>query len=154
MSQPVPALIRQATLADVDNIARFQLQMAMETENKSLEMDVVRTAVQAVIRDASKGFYLVAVAEKQVVASLLMTTEWSDWRNGDIWYIQSVFVENEFRGHGIFRKMYDQVVELAKQHDVLFLRLYVEVENKRAQQVYEALGMKRMPHYLYDMPVG
>ena len=146
-------LKRHASLADADAIARYQLQLAMESENKSLDFHVVKTAVEAVFDDATKGFYLVADVEDRTVGSLLMTTEWSDWRNGDIWYIQSVFVEREFRGQGIFRKMYDRVVEMARQQEVLFLRLYVEVENEHAQQVYEALGMKRMPHYMYDVRV-
>ena len=127
--------------------------MAMESENKALDFHVVKTAVRAVFDDAAKGFYLVADVEDRMVGSLLMTTEWSDWRNGDIWYIQSVFVEREFRGRRIFRKMYDRVVEMARQQGVLFLRLYVEVENEHAQQVYEALGMKRMPYYMYDVRV-
>ena len=146
-------LVRSAKLTDADVIAEFQIKMAMETENKTLDFQVVRAAVQAVFQDTSKGFYLVASIDQQVIGSLLVTTEWSDWRNGDIWYFQSVFIVHEFRGQGIFRKMYDQVHDMAKQHGVPFLRLYVETENKHAQQVYQSLGMKRMPHYLYDVRV-
>ena len=97
---------------------------------------------------------MVAEINDRVVGSLMITTEWSDWRNSDMWYFQSVFVQPEFRGQGIFRGMYDHVLKLANQHDVLYVRLYVEVENERAQNVYESLGMKRMPYYMYDIRVG
>ena len=88
-----------------------------------------------------------------VIGSLLVTTEWSDWRNHDIWYIQSVFVVKPARGQGAFRLLYQKVVELAKEQGVKMIRLYVETENEGAQKVYESLGMKRMPYFMYDISV-
>lgn len=147
-------IIRRASRLDAEFIADFQVQMARETEDKPLDLELVTAAVKKVFEDPAKGFYLVAEINDRVVGSLMITTEWSDWRNSDMWYFQSVFVQPEFRGQGIFRGMYDHVLKLANQHDVLYVRLYVEVENERAQNVYESLGMKRMPYYMYDIRVG
>ena len=147
------ATIRKATIDDVDSIAGFQLAMAMETENKSLDPTIVEPAVRAVFEDPSRGFYLVGEVDGRVVGSLMITYEWSDWRNCNMWYIQSLFVEANHRGQGIFKKLYQQVIDLAKNDDVMFVRLYVEVENERAQKVYESLGMKRMPYHMYDVKI-
>ena len=147
------ATIRKATIDDVDLIAGFQLAMAMETENKSLDPTIVEPAVRAVFEDPSRGFYLVGEVDGRVVGSLMITYEWSDWRNCNMWYIQSLFVEANHRGQGIFKKLYQQVIDLAKNDDVMFVRLYVEVENERAQKVYESLGMKRMPYHMYDVKI-
>ena len=147
------ANIREATIDDAPSIARFQVAMAMETENKQLEPAIVEAAVRAVFEDASRGFYLVGEVDGNVVGSLLVTYEWSDWRNCNMWYIQSLFVEANHRGQGVFKNLYQQVIERAKSNDVMFVRLYVEVENERAQRVYESLGMKRMPYYMYDVKI-
>ena len=145
--------IRPARVEDAEAIAQFQCAMAAETEDKQLEPATVLAAVQAALGDASKGFYLVAEQGDQVVGSLLITDEWSDWRNSYLWYIQSVYIEPDHRGQGIFRQLYDEVYQLAVKKNVLFIRLYVETENHRAQKVYESLGMKRMPYYMYDVRV-
>lgn len=145
--------IREASIDDAMSIAGFQIAMALETEDKTLDPEIVDPAVRAVFSDPSKGFYLVGEIDDCVVGSLLITYEWSDWRNCNMWYIQSLFVEKEYRGQGVFKKMYKQVVELARQEDVMFVRLYVEVDNEPAQKVYQSLGMKRMPYYMYDVRV-
>lgn len=147
------ANIREATIEDAPSIAGFQIAMALETENKQLDPSIVEQAVQAVFEDASRGFYLVGEVNGDVVGSLLITYEWSDWRNCDMWYIQSLFVEANHRGQGVFKKLYRQVIDLAKSKNVMFVRLYVEFENELAQKVYESLGMKRMPYYMYDVKV-
>ena len=147
------ANIREATIEDAPSIAGFQIAMALETENKQLDPSIVEQAVQAVFEDASRGFYLVGEVNGVVVGSLLITYEWSDWRNCDMWYIQSLFVEANHRGQGVFKKLYRQVIDLAKSKNVMFVRLYVEFENELAQKVYESLGMKRMPYYMYDVKV-
>ena len=144
-------LIRAATPDDALDIAQFQIDMALETEDTKLDPETVRTAVKKVFDDPQKGFYLVGVHDGEVVSSLMITFEWSDWRNSNLWWIQSVFVKPDVRGRGVFRQMYQRVMELARQNDVMFVRLYVEVENERAQRVYESLGMKRMPYYVYDV---
>ena len=152
MSQP-EILVRDGELSDAPTIANFQIRMAMETEEKTLLPEVVQPAVEAVFSDSGKGQYLVAVSDSQVVGSLLITYEWSDWRNCHMWYIQSVYVHPDFRGQGIFGKLYDEVIARAKSDGAMFVRLYVEVENERAQKTYEKLGMKRMPYYMYDVKV-
>ena len=146
--------IRAGQPKDIDVIAQFQIAMALETEDMVLDPEVVLPGVSAVFEDASKGFYIVAEAAGNVVGSLLITFEWSDWRNSNMWYIQSVFVTKPARGHGIFKAMYRDVVARAKEKSVMYIRLYVETENERAQKVYESLGMKRMPYFMYDAKIG
>ncbi|MEM7785935.1 MAG: GNAT family N-acetyltransferase [Planctomycetota bacterium] len=146
--------IRMGNGEDASAIAEFQLAMAWETEDKKLDLNVVQSAVRKVFQDATKGFYIVAESNAQVVAGLLITKEWSDWRDTDIWYIQSVYVVNEFRGQGIYKAMYRRIVELAKENDVKHIRLYVETDNEKAQKVYEAMGMKKLPYLMYDAKVA
>lgn len=145
--------IRYATAKDAQSIADFQVAMALETENKKLDSDNVLIAVKSVFDDSQKGFYLVAEVDGQVVGSLMITYEWSDWRNGNMWYIQSVFVMSPHRGKGLFTAMYHKVMELAKSENATYVRLYVETENEVAQKAYEKLGMKRMPYFMYDVKV-
>ena len=145
--------IRPGERADAESIARFQCLMALETENKTLDMATVLPAVKAVFTDRSKGFYLVTEIDGKVIGSLMVTYEWSDWRNCNMWYIQSLYVDADFRGQGAFRGLYRRVLELARESNAMFVRLYVEVDNERAQKTYEKLGMKRMPYYLYDVKV-
>ncbi len=149
----MPFKIRSAHPEDANSIAKFQVAMALETENKQLDEDNVKQAVDAVFDDPGKGFYIVGESAGNVVSSLLITYEWSDWRNSNLWYIQSVFVVEEVRGQGIFKSMYNFVMDMAKSEQIMFVRLYVELENEAAQKVYESLGMKRMPYYMYDVKV-
>lgn len=143
--------IRDATINDAEKIAQFQIDMALETEDKKLDPATVLSAVRSVFTDPQKGVYFVGDDNGKVVSSLMITYEWSDWRNSNLWWIQSVFVDVEFRGQGIFKSMYQRVIELAKENNVMFVRLYVETDNERAQKVYTSLGMKRMPYYMYDV---
>ncbi len=149
--QPMNIEIRKASLVDSLRIAQFQVNMAKETESKDLDITIVQRAVEKVFDDRSKGFYVVASHCDNVVGSLMITYEWSDWRDTNMWYIQSVFIEREFRGRKIFSQMFDFVKRLAESDDVKVIRLYVEQENERAQKVYEKLGMKRMPYFMYDI---
>ena len=147
-------LIRHAVIADAQSIADFQVAMALETENKILDANKVIEAVSAVFSDPQKGFYLVANVDDVVVGSLMITYEWSDWRNCNMWYIQSVYVSPDHRGKGLFSKLYHRVIELAKEAKAMYVRLYVETENEVAQRTYEKLGMKRMPYFMYDVKVA
>jgi GNAT superfamily N-acetyltransferase len=146
----VEFLIRLASVADADAIARFQFEMAWETEAKRLDSATVPAGVRAVFADPSRGAYWVAESGGEVIASLLVTREWSDWRNTDIWYIQSVFVCGPFRGQGCFGQMYQAVVDQARTQGVKVVRLYVETDNQRAQSVYRKLGMKPLPYHMYQ----
>ena len=134
-------LIRSATASDDAIIAQFNARMALETEHLTLDDATVSEGVRAVLADGNKGKYFVAEICGRVIGQLLLTHEWSDWRNGDIWWIQSVYVDPEFRGRGIFGKMYRHVERAAREQGVRGLRLYVEKHNEAAKKVYERLGM-------------
>jgi len=143
-------LIRKAVPSDAPSIVDFQLRMALETEDMKLVPEIVTKGVDAVFDDLSKGQYYVAVADGRVIASLLITYEWSDWRNCNVWWFQSVYVIPEFRRKGVFRKMYSHIRELAVQQEIAGLRLYVETKNSKAQKTYEALGMSSEHYAFYE----
>jgi GNAT superfamily N-acetyltransferase len=140
--------IRPATIADLQLLIDNNQAMALETENRVLEDAVLRLGVSAVLNDPAKGFYLIAAIEGRLVGSLMITSEWSDWRNGEMWWYQSVYVLPEYRAKGVFKAMFQNILDLARNSNVKELRLYVERDNIRAQKVYEALGMA---HSHYDM---
>jgi GNAT superfamily N-acetyltransferase len=147
--------IREAKLGDTAIIADFNARMALETEQRRLDIDRVRDGVQALLSDPAKGAYFIAEVEADgattIVGQLLITYEWSDWRNGNFWWIQSVYVEEKFRGQGIFRELYNYVDQLAKSRkDVCGLRLYVDAHNHSARKTYERLGMKRTNYELFE----
>ncbi len=143
--------IRFATAEDADTIARFNQAMAMETENKVLAGEVIGTGVRTLMQNPRDGFYVVAVVEGVIAASLLVTSEWSDWRNGFFWWIQSVYVDKTYRRRGLYSAMYRFVKnEAAQRTDICGFRLYVEQENASAQQTYEYLGMERTAYILYE----
>lgn len=143
--------IRPATPADIAILARFNRAMALETENKTLDPDTVRQGVANLLNQTTAGFYLIAEIEGVVVGGLLITYEWSDWRNGNFWWLQSVYVEPAHRQRGVFRALYQHVHHLAHQRDdVCGLRLYVERENQRAQETYRRLGMQATPYDIYE----
>ena len=143
-------LIRQAIPGDAQVIIGFQQKMAWETENISLPAETVTKGVYAVFADPLKGKYFVAETDGKVVASLLITYEWSDWRNRNVWWFQSVYVQPEFRRQGIFRKMFTFIRNKAEEEEAAGLRLYVETNNARAKETYEALGMKTGHYSFYE----
>jgi ribosomal protein S18 acetylase RimI-like enzyme len=139
--------IRLATPADAGVLIEFNAAMALETEGKELLPDVIGAGVRSLLGNPAAGFYLLA-EEDSAVGSLMITKEWSDWRNGTFWWIQSVYVRPQFRRQGVYKNLYRHVQELAsKDPAVCGFRLYVERENERAQATYSALGMKQT-HYL------
>jgi GNAT superfamily N-acetyltransferase len=143
-------IIRTANPSDAPSIIDFQVKMAWETEQFELNPEIVTCGVQAVFEDPSRGRYYVAEDSGEVVASLLITNEWSDWRNCNVWWFQSVFVTPSYRRQGIFRKMYQYIRTLAEEQNIAGLRLYVETKNKRAQETYEALGMSSEHYSFYE----
>jgi ribosomal protein S18 acetylase RimI-like enzyme len=144
--------IRQAGLADRTIIAEFNLLLAKESEGLSLEPACVQAGVDAVLKDPAKGVYYVAEAGGAVIGQTMITYEWSDWRNGNLWWIQSVYVKPEFRGQGVFRRLFEHVRALASQQkDVPALRLYVHEDNKRACRSYEKLGMSRTKYEVFEI---
>jgi GNAT superfamily N-acetyltransferase len=143
--------IREAAPADVAVIAQFNARMALETEQLTLDRPRLLRGVEAVVRDPAKGRYYVAVAAGGVVGQLMVTTEWSDWRNGTFWWIQSVYVEARARNQGVFRALYRHVRDLARSRgDVCGLRLYVEQGNRRAQRTYLSLGMTETRYQMLE----
>jgi GNAT superfamily N-acetyltransferase len=144
--------IREARPADATVIADFNSRLAWETEQRRLASATVRRGVAALLGDPAKGTYFVAEVEGRVVGQLLITYEWSDWRNGNFWWIQSVYVAADFRQGGVFRALYEQVRQQARdRHDVCGLRLYVEHNNGPAQRAYEKLGMARAHYDIFEM---
>jgi ribosomal protein S18 acetylase RimI-like enzyme len=142
--------IRKATPTDSSVIIDFQQKMAWETEQMTLVPETISKGVNAVFNDSSRGQYWVAEEKNQIVASLLITYEWSDWRNCNVWWIQSVYVLPGFRRTGIFRSMYQHIKNEAGKEGIPGLRLYVEANNTRAQQTYEALGMNGQHYRFYE----
>jgi len=122
----------------------------METEGMELDSDVVTEGVMALFDDAGKGQYFVAEEQDTVVASLMITYEWSDWRNANIWWFQSVYVIPGYRRKGVFRMMYDHVKKEGMEQGIAGLRLYVESENIRAQKTYEAMGMNGQHYRMFE----
>jgi GNAT superfamily N-acetyltransferase len=146
-----PAItIRQALAADAGIIRDFQKAMAMETEGLTLNHDILTRGVEAVFIDRTRGRYFVAESGDTIIASLLITYEWSDWRNSNVWWFQSVYVIPEFRRKGVFTMMYDYIRGEAIREGVAGLRLYVETTNRRAHKTYKAMGMNGSHYKMYE----
>ncbi len=151
--EPRTIMVRDATPEDIDALAGHIRRMAAESEGKALDPDVVDRGLRRALSDPEgTGRYLVAEAgHAEVVASLMISKEWSDWRAAWYWWIQSVYVEPDRRGQGIYEQMYAHVKELARQTgEVHAIRLYVEKDNTRAQRVYERNGMHRDDYLVYE----
>ena len=143
-------IIRPATRADIPALAAWNAAMAWETEAKRLDPEVLVRGVAGVFDEPRRGFYLVAERGGVAVGGLLVTYEWSDWRDGDFWWIQSVYVEPSARRGGVFRALHEAVVHRAREAGAVGVRLYVETENHRAQATYEGLGMQRCHYFMYE----
>lgn len=143
--------IRPGLLFDIDVIADYQVKMAWETEQLKLDPPTVNKGVAAVFDDPSKGKYWLAEVNGDVVGCLLTVPEWSDWRNGTVLWIHSVYVKPDFRKHGVFRKLYSHLRTMVEgSNDLRGLRLYVEKANHTAQKVYESLDMSGEHYHLYE----
>jgi GNAT superfamily N-acetyltransferase len=139
----MPLAIRRAGPADTAVVAEFNRLLASETEGKTLDRTVLSRGVARLLADAARGFYLVAEADGQVVGQVMATFEWSDWRDGWFWWVQSVYVRDGYRRQGVFRALFAEMVRRAREAgDVIGLRLYVENQNTRAQATYEDLGLR------------
>lgn len=134
-------MIREARRDDAEALVAGNLAMAEETEGLRLDPEVLRAGVRAVLEGRAAGRYYVAEEAGRVVAQLMITHEWSDWRNRDVWWIQSVYVWPEARARGRYRALYEHVLEQARAAGAGGVRLYVDTRNQRAQSVYTALGM-------------
>ena len=134
--------IRKAQLSDCNTIVRFQEAIAWETESLKLDRDTVRNGVNSVLNNEALGIYYVAVINNGVAGSLLTTYEWSDWRNGTVIWIQSVYVNPAYRKKGIYKALYNHIKSMVEKDESLIgIRLYVDESNRSAHEVYTRLGM-------------
>lgn len=142
---------RLASLDDAPQLVEFNRAMARETEDIDLDPDTVTAGVRGLFDNPERGFYVVAQTGDRLAGALMITYEWSDWRDGMFWWIQSVYVRLECRRRGVYRSLYDFVLDLAgARSEVCGLRLYVERDNQRAQQTYRSLGMSPTPYLVYE----
>ena len=143
--------VRSAEDRDLETLAKFNIALAWETEQKRLELPVVTAGLQTLLKDSRHGFYTVAEVAGEVVGCIMITYEWSDWRCGSFWWIQSVYVSPEFRRQGIFSKLYEFLKEKAShEENVCGFRLYVEHSNLAGQSTYAGVGMKETSYKFYE----
>ncbi|MGH7228346.1 MAG: GNAT family N-acetyltransferase [Nitrospiraceae bacterium] len=148
-------IVRLARPGDVDALVNFSAAMAIETEGRTLDRERLRRGTLAVLTSPARGFYLVAELPEGsmtvVVGQLLVTYEWSDWRNATFWWIQSVYVHPNWRRHGVYRRMHESVLAQARaQEEVCGVRLYVEASNTVAQTVYRRVGLSPSPYQVFE----
>jgi ribosomal protein S18 acetylase RimI-like enzyme len=147
----MPLTVRRATPADAPHLVEYNRRMALETEGKALDPAVLAAGVAAVLADPHKGAYYVAADRADLVGQLMLTWEWSDWRNAWVWWIQSVYVRADWRRRGVFGALYAHVYEAARREpQVVGLRLYVERDNRAAQATYQKLGMREANYLLFE----
>ncbi len=146
--------IREARMDDLDTIVKFNYNLAKETEGKELDMDVLTKGVKALLLDERKGKYHVYTVFDKVVAQIMYTYEWSDWRNGNFLWIQSVYVDKEYRRKGIFNYLFNYIKNICdKDENIVGMRLYVEKENINAKATYESLNMYECDYNMYEYEV-
>jgi len=155
MTQNGSVEVRMASRDDLDVLVNFSAAMAMETEGRRLDRDRLRCGVHAVLESTERGFYVVSerhdFGSRTVVGQLLVTYEWSDWRNATFWWIQSVYVHTPWRRQGVYRRMHRHVVNMAHaRQDVCGVRLYVEEHNEAAQQVYRQVGLMPTGYLVFE----
>jgi ribosomal protein S18 acetylase RimI-like enzyme len=147
--------IRTGQLRDAETLALFNCAMALETENKTLDKPTVLRGVERLINNPTLGFYLVGGYDNQIHGSLMITYEWTDWRDGVFWWIQSVYIEPAHRRKGLFRALFHHVWDMAvNTDDVRGVRLYVEKNNATARRTYEMLKMQETVYRLYERLIG
>lgn len=140
---------------DIDHLIEFNLRMANETECRRLDRETLTLGIKEVLRDAARGFYLVAEIDGVVCGCLMVTTEWSDWRNGEFWWIQSVYVSPEFRRQGVFRSLYAEAMSRARNaFQVCGCRLYVDRDNVQAQATYRRIGLRETRYKMFEELFG
>lgn len=150
MSADSALTFRLATLGDATLLALYAQAMALETEDKALDPETIHLGTEAVLKDPWKGFYLIAEDAGLYAGSLLVTFEWSDWRNGTIWWIQSVYVSPSWRGRGAYQALHCEVERRVQAAGAVGLRLYVVADNDRARRAYEKVGMTGGHYVVYE----
>ncbi|MCG9754874.1 GNAT family N-acetyltransferase [Shewanella insulae] len=143
--------IRKGQQSDLTALVQFNQAMANETEGLSLDQQTLTQGVQTLLENPARGFYLVAEEAGEILGSLMVTYEWSDWRAKDYYWIQSVYIRPQNRRQGIYAKLYQAVKQVAEDNGgAASFRLYVEQDNLKAQKTYEALGMKQSYYLMYE----
>ncbi len=145
--------IRLAEPRDLESLVTYNMALASETEGRQLEQSLLQSGVESVLADSSKGFYVVMEhrLSGQTIGQMLITFEWSDWRNAVFWWLQSVYVHKEWRRQGVFKALYDYVLAEGKRRgNVAGIRLYVEQDNTVAQAVYRHLGLSAAPYKVFE----
>lgn len=143
--------IRRATIDDVNIIAEYNYNLAFETEDKKLNMEILEEGVRNLIKDENKGIYHVCEIDGKIIGQIMYTFEWSDWRNGTFLWVQSVYVNKNYRGKGVFKSLYNHIKSMCDSDDnICGIRLYVERENYVAQKTYSSLGMKECNYHIYE----
>ena len=145
-------VIRTFTKADIPVIANFQQRLAEETENVTLDRNKLVKGIEAMLSDPNRGTYYLAELDGQVVGCHSITFEWSDWRNGMVWWLQSLYVIESQRKNGVFKKMFEHLQRtINNDPNIVGLRLYVDKTNTRAQQVYQAMGMNGEHYSVFEL---
>lgn len=142
--------IRKAKLSDAEAIAKHNVLLAKESEGISLSYDLVFNAVKSLISNKEKGFYIVGEENKKIIGQMMITFEWSDWKNTTIWWMQSVYVQKQWRTKGVFSKLFEYIQQQALQSQIQILRLYVHENNAVAQKVYQQIGMEKQPYLIFE----
>ncbi len=142
--------IRRAALSDWETVAEYNFRLAAETEDTVLDRDVLALGVQAALADAGKGLYFVAEAGGEIIGQAMVTFEWSDWRNGAIWWFQSVYVRADWRRRGVFRRLYEAIFQAGRDTGAVEFRLYAVATNEPALATYRSLRMKHTPYIVME----
>ena len=146
--------IRRATLIDAERIAQNNVKLADEIENMHVNYAAALSGTKTLLQNNDKGFYLVAEEEQSLIGQMMITYEWSDWRNKIIWWIHRIYVDKSWRHAGVFKQMLQELASLAAHHDVFTIRLYVLQENIDAIKIYEKMGMRLQPFLIYQYNVS
>ena len=142
--------IRKSVLSDLSTLVENNIKLAEESESIVLNKTTVESAVKHLLQDPQKGFYLIAEEQNQIIGQLMITFEWSDWRDTTIWWIQSVYVNKEKRKQGVFNHLLNKLKELAKLEKINLFRLYVHDSNTKAIAVYDHIGMKQKTYKIFE----
>ena len=144
--------VRYANKRDRDTLVKFNQAMAMETEGLHLDQHRLESGVDAVLNDPEKGFYLICEHSGSIAGSLMITFEWSDWRNGNVWWIQSVYVDPDHRRKGVFTTLFAEIKKSIQSDDkIAGVRLYVDEHNQKAIETYLSLGMRSSNYKMLDL---
>lgn len=146
-------LIKIAKLQDAYKIAQNNIMLAEESENMKIQYEKVLKGVRGIIADKKKGFYLVIEQENEILGQIMVTYEWSDWRGKNIWWLQSIYVQEKWRRKGLMGKMLEEIKKMSREYDVFAIRLYVHEGNKNAIEAYEHIGMEKSPYYIFSLEI-